>query len=50
MSKKRKGKKKSYYSYEADSKKFSKKSKSKTLRAKEEKGKHKKIKGSITDK
>ena len=50
MSKKRKSKKKSYYSYEADSKKFSKKSKNKTLRAKEAKDKHKKIKLSITDK
>ena len=50
MSKKRKSKKKSYFSYEVDDKKFSKKNKSKTLRAKENNAKHKKIKLSITDK
>lgn len=49
MSKKRKSKK-SYFSYEVEDKKSSKKNKGKTLRAKESKAKHKKIKLSITDK
>lgn len=49
MSKKRKGKK-SYFTYDVETKKTGKKNKGKDIQAKESKPKHKKIKLSITDK